>query len=195
MLRIQAASRVLTRSRSFGGSVIRRGSLGPAENASSLQAVESSRITRYATPVGTRCVTRYAAGLRRVSAAESVSRGRTERWLPAPAAPRHRTPRSRRATRRNRRLVTGHLYRGDKELSGRRGDRPRSTTRRELYTYVIEHSPSRRHSSFVRLQSVADALRMSTFLVAKAACPTFETDTRCNLCAQSDVSPMFPVGR
>jgi hypothetical protein len=50
----------LTRSRSFGDAVIRRGSLGPAENESSLQAVESSRIMRYATPVRRRCVTRYA---------------------------------------------------------------------------------------------------------------------------------------
>jgi hypothetical protein len=52
---------VLTRSRSFGGAVIGRGSLGPAGNESSLQAVESSRIMRYATPVRRRCVARYAA--------------------------------------------------------------------------------------------------------------------------------------
>jgi hypothetical protein len=51
----------------------------------------------------------------------------------------------------------------------RRGHRPPSTTHRELYTSVIEHGPSHRQRPFVRLEPVADAPRMSTFLGRKDA--------------------------
>ena len=74
-------------------------------------------------------------------------------------------------------------------------DLRQSTTHRESIPYVIEQPIVLPTTSIVRMDSGADAPRSSGFSDEDRPSSGRETDTRCNLCARSDLSPMFPAAR
>ena len=71
----------------------------------------------------------------------------------------------------------------------------RSTTYRELIPDVIEQLIVVPTASIERIDSGADAPRSGVFSDERPAVSGRTTDTRCNLCARSDLSPMFPAAR
>jgi len=70
-----------------------------------------------------------------------------------------------------------------------------SATHRELITYVIEQRPSCQQRLSCELTQVL-TLRGAVCSATKGRPSTRRTTvTRCNLCARSDLSPMFPAAR
>jgi hypothetical protein len=70
-----------------------------------------------------------------------------------------------------------------------------STTHRELIPYVIEQPTVVSTASIVRIELGTDAPRSVGFSAKGRLSSRRTTDTRCNLCARSDLSPMFPAAR